>query len=147
MSSKAKAAKNTKLKRGDGGSPTENFTLIGEVRSISGPSESVETIDVTSQDSTAKEFISAGLVDGGEVTFEMNLIGSDAQQQGLRDDMVNGRLRNFKLELNDHASTPTTFSFAALVTGIEPSSELGSQYLSSVTLKISGLTTVTWAPA
>lgn len=146
MATKAKAAKNTKLKRGDGGSP-ETFTLVGEVRSISGPSESVETIDVTSQDSTAKEFISAGLVDGGEVTLEMNLIGSDAQQQGLRSDMVNGTLRNFKLELNDHATNPTTFSFSAIVTNMEPSAELGSQYSTSVTLKVSGLTTVTWAPA
>lgn len=41
----------TLLKVGDGASPTEAFTAIAEVKSISGPSMSMETIDATHMES------------------------------------------------------------------------------------------------
>lgn len=146
MVSKAKASKGTLIKRGDGGG-SEVFTTIGEVMQFSGPSESVDQIDVTSFDSVAKEFISTGLPDAGEVKFDVNFIGGDAQQQGLRTDMRAGTLRNFKVILNDHVSTPTTFSFAAIVKSFEgPSAGVGEQYKMSISLKVSGLPTVTYAP-
>ena len=147
MATKAKASKGTLLKRGDGGG-TEVFTTIGEVLSFNGPSESVTDINVTSFDSTAKEYISDGLVDGGEVTFDVNFVGSNTEQQGLRTDIRAGTLRNFELVLNDHASSPTTFEFSAVVKSLEgPFAGQSEQYKMSVTLKVSGLPTVTYAPA
>lgn len=147
MASKAKATKGTKIQRGDGAA-TEVFTTIGEVTNFSGPGEQVDTIDVTSFDSQGKEFISSGLPDSGEVTFDMHFVGSDEQLQGLRSDLRSGTLRNFKVVLNDHPTSPTTFAFSAFVTNFNgPSGGVGEAYKASITLKVSGLPTVTYAPA
>lgn len=145
MTTAAKAAKGTLIQRGDGGG-TEVFTTIGEVTNFSGPGEAIDTIDVTSFDSTGKEFISSGLPDNGEVTFDVNFVGSNAQQQGLRTDLRAGTLRNFKVVLNDHASVKTTFAFAAVVQSlVGPTAGVADAYKMSITLKVSGLATITYA--
>ena len=64
MTSKATSTKGLKLQRGDGAT-SEAFTTIGEVTNIKGPSEKVDSLEVTSFDSTGKEYIS-GLTDAGE---------------------------------------------------------------------------------
>lgn len=147
MASKAKATKGTKCQRGDGGAP-ETFTTIGEVLSFAGPSGEVSEINVTSFDSTAKEFISDGLPDGGEFSMEMNFVGGDAQQQALRADIAAGTLKNFKLILNDNTVTPTTISFTALVKKFDgpKGGGVSEQYKASVSLRVSGLPTFTYAP-
>src|SRR6185369_2297065 len=141
MTTNAKSTKNVKLQRGDGAG-SESFTTIAELTTFKGPGEKAPQIDVTSFDSTAREFI-AGLTDNGELTFDLNFVGSDAQQQGLRTDSRAGTLRNFKLNLNDHVSDPTIASFAAIVT-MPP--ELGGgvdqAVKGSCSLRISG--TVSW---
>lgn len=143
---KAKASKGTKLQRGDGGG-TETFTDIGDILSFSGPGESADVIEVTSLDDTSKEFISSGIVDAGEVTFELNFAGSATTQQNLRADLRAGVLRNFKVLLNDHATNPTTFAFSAFVVKFDgPSAGVGEQYKGSVTLRTSGLPSITYAP-
>ncbi len=55
---------------------------LDEVISISGPSGSVDALDVTSHDSSNefREYI-AGLRDGGEVGFEMNFVSTDTLGQ------------------------------------------------------------------
>lgn len=145
MTTKAKTGRGVRLQRGDGGG-TEVFTTIGEVKNWSGPSESVSDIEATSMDSTAKEFI-ADLAEPGEVTATVNFVGSDAQQQGLRTDLRAGTLRNFKLIFNDHATTPTTAVFSALVTGLDGPSGSSSEIVSmDITLKVSGSATWTYSP-
>jgi len=146
MTTKAKSSKGIKLQRGDGGG-SEVFTTIGEVTNIKGPSEKAPQLDATSFDSTGMEFI-AGLSDSGELTFDVNFVGSDAQQQGLRTDLRAGTLRNFKLILNDHATTPTTIAFAAIVTAApEIAAGVNQVVKGSCSLKVSGLPTWTYAPA
>lgn len=146
MATKAKSTRGVMLQRGDGGG-SEVFTTIGEVTNIKGPSEKASQLDATSFDSTAMEYI-AGLSDAGEITIDMNFVGSDAQQQGLRTDLRNGTLRNFKLKLNDHATTPTTVTFAAIVTAApELSGSVNQVMKASATLRISGSATWSYAPA
>jgi len=55
---------------------------LDELTSISGPSQSLDTIDVTSHDSTSafKEFVN-GLLDGGEISFEGNFVSGDSDGQ------------------------------------------------------------------
>ncbi|HEY1089316.1 MAG TPA: phage tail tube protein [Archangium sp.] len=143
---KAKSSKGIQLQRGDGGG-SEVFTTIAEVTNITGPTENAGELDATSFDSTGMEFI-GGLPDAGEVTFEVNFVGSNAQQQGLRTDSRAGTLRNFKLVLPDHATDPTTVAFSALVTKPpELSAAVNGVIKGSCTLKISGLPTWTYAPA
>ncbi len=145
MATKAKAAKGTMLKRGDGGG-SETFTTIGEVKSFHGPNRTAPAIAASSFDSTADEVI-AGLPNSGEVSFEMNWVGSNGQQQGLETDRTNGTLRNFQIVLNDHASSPSTFAFSALVTALDiAGDDPNSAYKSSCTLTISGAPTITYAP-
>lgn len=146
MATKAKSTKGLRLQRGDGGG-SEVFTTIGEVTNIKGPSEKAPQLDATSFDSTSMEFI-AGLADGGEVTFDVNFVASDAQQQGLRTDLRAGTVRNFKLIVNDHATTPTTITFAAIVTAApEISGSVNQVIKSSCSLKVSGTATWSYAPA
>ena len=143
---KAKPTKNTLIQRGDGGGP-ETFTTIGEVMSFSSPQVSVDEIEVTNFDSTAKEFISSGLAAGGELTIEMNFVGSDAQQQGLRTDCYAGTTRNFKFVMNDHATTKSNVTFAAFVKNIDgPKGSVGEAYKTTVTLKVTGAPTWAYAP-
>lgn len=125
----------TLLQRGDGGGP-EVFTTIAEVLSITGPTETRETIDVTNMDSAGnrREKISA-LIDSGSVSFDMNFTGADAEQNGLKTDMDNGTLRNFKIIM---PGAVRTFDFAALVTEISKNFPVDSQITASVTLEISG---------
>src|SRR5687767_6528523 len=116
MATKAIGTAGTKLLRGDGAGP-EVFTVIAEIISFSGPTESAKQIDVTSMDSTAREYI-AGLRDSGEISFDCNLVTSSATQQGLREDMDDRVQRNFRLILMDNTveADRTTVNFTAVVT-------------------------------
>jgi hypothetical protein len=139
MTTKAKASKGTVLKRGS--------NAIGEVTSISGPSGTLATVDVTSHDSLSAEFV-GGMPDAGEVSFDFNFIGHDEEQQGLEEDRENVVLGTFSLILNDHATTKTTYTFSAYVTAFSLNPGGPNDKLSgSCTLKITGKATKTYAPA
>lgn len=140
----ALAAKGTLLKIGDGATPTEVFTTIAEVVNITGPGLSMDPLDVTSHSSTAgwKEFI-GGLLDAGEVSFEINYIPTDATHDataGLINDMENRTKRNFEVIFPDSGNTKWTI--AALVTGFEPGAPVDGKLTASVSLKLSGQPTL-----
>lgn len=141
MASGAISGHGTLLKRGNGATP-EVFTTIAEVASISGPALAQETIDVTSHDSTDgwREFI-GGLLDGGEVSFDVHLIPTNATHDNLWTDLSNRTLRNFQLVFPDGGAT--TWAFSALVTGFSTNEPIDSQLSASVSLKISGKPTLT----
>lgn len=145
MTTKAVSTKKLKLQIGDGGG-TEVFTTIAEVTNLKGPSEKAAQLDATSFDSDAMEFI-AGLSDNGEVAFDLNFVGSNAQQQQLRTDLRAGNKRNFKILVNDNAVTPTTVAFAAIVTQApELSGGVNAVLKGSGTLKVSGVAAWSYAP-
>jgi len=124
------------LQLGNGATPTEVFTKIPKMISISGLGETAGTIDVTTWDSTAKEYI-LGLADGQDVTIEANRILSNTTQEALIADVVARKVRNFKLTMTDGAATET-FSFALALTSwnITPNHE--DKHTLSVNGKISG---------
>jgi predicted secreted protein len=131
------------LKIGDGGT-SETFTTIAEVTDISGPKFSADTTEVTSYSSTAawKERIPT-LIDAGEVSFKINFIPTNAthsQTAGLLKDFKGRLKRNFQLLFSD--TSPTTWSFAAYVTGFEVSEPLDGQLAADVTLSITGAPTL-----
>lgn len=139
--SSALAAKGTLLKVGDGAG-SETFTTIAEVLSIGGPSISQEALDVTNHSSTSgwKEYV-GGLNDGGEVTFEVNYLPTNATHNataGVLNDLENRTLRNFQLVFPGS----TTWSFAALVTKFEPSAPVDGVLRASISLKLSGVPTL-----
>lgn len=137
MSSSALESQGMTIKRGDGASP-EVFTIIPEVRSITGPDGSATEIDVTDLSSSAKEF-RMGLQDNGSITLDMMYIPANTVHAGLRTDRQNRTLRNFQLLFTD--SPATTWSFSAYVQGFSVTNEVDSTTNASITLRISGTIT------
>ena len=132
--SKAISGVGTAFKRSNMAS-TPAFTSIAEVNSISGPSMSRDTIDVTSLDSTGgyREFI-AGFRDAG--TIQLNVNFTIAGYNSLKDDFESDSARDYQIVLPDAGAT--TFEFAALVTEIPLEIPMDDKITMSVTLKITG---------
>jgi predicted secreted protein len=109
--SQAIFAKGSQLMVGDGVTPTEGFTPIPEVRSISGPTMSAEQIDVTSHDTPGgfRDKIQ-GLKDWGVLNCEMLWVPSDPNHLQLFDDYVAGTVRHYKLTVPDAVATTLNFS-------------------------------------
>ena len=142
MTTNAKIATGCHLMVGAGDSP-ETFTTIAEVVDIDGPKISAKTEDATHLLSTAREFI-GGLPDGGEVALTLNWLTKDSKQQQLFSDVTSGIKRDYKIVMND-GTTASTLAFAAIVTDYSAKISTGSKLTSSVTLKVSGPVTPTWA--
>lgn len=128
------------VKRGDGGG-SEVFTAIAEVYGFAGlgGAASAET-DVTTFESLAKEFL-LGLPDEGEITLNLFLLPSNAQQEGLWTDRANQTLRNFQIHLTD--SPATVFSFAAYVKSFNIGGQRDGAVTADIALRVSGA--VTWS--
>lgn len=138
--SSATSAMGCSIAAGDGAS-SESFTDIAEVTDISGPSESVEVIDVThlGSASSRREYIS-GAIDSGEVTISGNYLPATAAQTVLRTNMNARTENNYQITFTDTGST--TWTFAARVTAHEVTMSEGDAVSFSATLKISGAITV-----
>ncbi|MFA5160920.1 MAG: phage tail tube protein [Elusimicrobiales bacterium] len=130
----------TKLKMGDGASP-EVFSDIAAVSKVGGPGVSLDTIDVTADDSPGgyKEY-AAGLLDAGEIKLELNFLPANASQTGLLTALTSRAAKHFKLVFPDTANT--TWSFSAFVTNFEPDAPVDGKLAASVTLKITGQPTL-----
>jgi predicted secreted protein len=118
--SQAIFAKGSQLKVGNGATPTEVFTTIPEIRTISGPSMSAEQIDVTSHDTPGgfRDKIQ-GLKDWGVLTCEVLWVPNNVQHLQLFDDYVAGTVRHYKLTVPD--ANQTTLNFSAFI-GNNPTS-------------------------
>jgi predicted secreted protein len=132
----------TLIKRGDGGGP-ETFTTIAAVKSISGPSMKLDTIDITTLDSTGYRQFIATMKTGGQVQLDMLFLPADATQSysaGVILDFHNRTLRNFKIVFSDGAAT--TWTFPAYVTDVAPDASVDAALGLKVTLQISGAPTL-----
>jgi len=142
MTTGALAAYGVLLKIGDGAT-SEVFTTIAEVKDIDGPELELEAKEVTSHDSGGwREYIGT-LLTGGEVSFDLNFIPTNATHSyssGLIDDMVSRTRRNFKLVFSDTGAT--TWQFAALVTGFKTAAAVEDELAAEVTLQITGQPTL-----
>jgi len=142
MTTGALAAYGVLLKIGNG-TTSETFTTIAEVRDIEGPELELEAKEVTSHDSGGwREYIGT-LLTGGEVSFDLNFIPTNATQgytSGLIEDMIGRTKRNFQLIFSDTGAT--TWEFTALVTGFKPSAAVEDELAAEVTLQITGAPTL-----
>jgi len=118
----------------------QNSTPIAELTTISGPTMSVDTVDVTSHDSVYnaggyKEFL-PGLLDGGEVTIEGNLLPGDPGQYALLTSLQNRLVDDYTIEFP--AAMATSWSFSALVTAFSTDEAYSAKASFKATLKVSG---------
>lgn len=140
MASSAISAFGTLLALGDGATPTENFATVAELRTISGPSLSADAIDVTTHNTPTpfRRFIS-GLLDGGEVNFDINFIPQDPSHSygaGILKDMTDRTIRNIRITFPDSGSTQ--WIIPVIFTGFEMSSDPADVLMASVTAKVAG---------
>jgi hypothetical protein len=145
------AAYNTLLQISTGG---ETYTDVAEVNSISGPSLSADAVEITHHGSGEssdawREFV-VGLLDGGEVSIDVNFLPTDSTQAdnaagSIIYAMVERTIYYYKIIWSDDDSTE--WSFQALVTGFEPDAPVDGKLGASITFKVTGSVTVPTAPA
>lgn len=148
MTTKAKSTKGTTISIGNDDGPPETFDEIAEVTNYQAPGVTVQEIEVTHLKSTSVERI-AGLADGDSVTFDVNFIASDTQQQELFTLATAGTKRNFEVNLHDDDTTPTKFTFPAIITSLPgPSGGVNEAVkITGITLRVAGDVTRQFAPA
>jgi len=114
---------------------SSKFVNLTEITSISGPSKSRDTIDVTSLDSTDgyREFIT-GFRDAGTVQLNMNF--TRASFDLMNDDFEDDDAKNYEIVLPDAENT--SFEFEAFVTEVPLEIPTDDKITLSVTLKITG---------
>ncbi|MDG9705544.1 phage tail tube protein [Streptomyces sp. DH37] len=127
------------LQRSDMVEASPTFTAIGNVTSVSGPEIERETYDVTSHDSPDKwrEFV-GGLVDGGEVTLEINY--DPSQHDTLIDDFADTEPRDYKLVFPQSLGT---WDLTLLLTGFSPEAPVDDKLTAELTFKVTGKPTIT----
>lgn len=114
-----------------------SFDDVAQVRDISGPSLSSETVDVTSHDSTGgyREHL-ATLKDGGEISidalFDPALSGHTDVLGDLGGDPVLYRI------VWPNTGTNTIWECSSIVTGFEPTAPYEGELAVSVSLKVTG---------
>lgn len=113
---------------------------VGEIKSFNGPGGQSSDIDITTLESTAKEFLQ-GLQDEGEFSFSANLHPSDVGQTFCRNARSAQLTRGFEVILAD--TDTTTFTFDGNVKGFSVAGAVDDVVKADVTIKISG--PVTWA--
>jgi predicted secreted protein len=136
----------TILAYGDG-ETVETFTKIGQMKDISGPNMSRDTIDVTNHDSPGgyREFL-ASIRDGGEITFAVEYDPGDETH-----DQDTGLLYLFGLDVrtNFQLIFPVEsdngywgYTFSGLVTGFSPKEPVDGSITADITIKVGGAVTL-----
>lgn len=135
--SNAFAGVGTKFRRWDGAT----WADIAEVNSISGPTMTRETIDVTSLDSTGgyREFI-GGFRDGGTVQLSMNFTA--ATYTIMKGDFDSADDVNYEILLEDTPTSHISIEFTGVVTECPVEITPDDKVTSTVTIKVSGEVTL-----
>ncbi len=142
MATQAVTAHGTLLKVGDGAVP-EVFVTIAEVLDISGPGTTLNTEDATNHDSGGWREPVPTLLEGGEVTFDINYYHGTTQTS-MRQDMEARTRRTYQMVL---PTTPIeTLKFNGYVTNFEYSAPVEGILRASCTIMVTGPITSTTAP-
>ena len=134
--SNAIAGIGTQFRRWDpNASSSGAWEKIAEINSISGPSKSRETIDVTSLDSTDgyRQFIGS-FRDAGTVTLNMNF--TRATYEIMNNDFESEEHQNYEIVLPDEETT--SLEFEGLVTELPLEVAADDKTTADVTIKVSG---------
>ena len=135
MSSNAISGVGTQFRRWDASSSEGGWVKLAEIKSISGPGKSRETIDVTSLDSVDgyREFI-ASIRDGGTVSFVMNF--TREAYELMNNDFEDDVRQIYQIALPD--DDKTALEFEGLVTELPLNIVVDDAITCDITIKISG---------
>lgn len=118
------------------------LTTVAQVRTIGGPSMTLDTEDVTTHDSTdAWEEVVATIKRSGEISLEIIYDPADDTHDatggnGLLTRQDTRLLSDFSIVFPDSGST--TWNFDGYVTGFEPDAPVDGALAATVTLKLTG---------
>ena len=134
--SNAITGKGTIFNRWDG----SQWVPIAEINSISGPTMSRETVDVTTLGSAGgyREFIGS-LRDGGDVSLNMNFTA--ATYALMKADFEDDTVQQYQIVLPDTANT--TLELDGIVTEMPLDIPLDDKVTCDITIKVSGETDLT----
>ena len=119
----------------------DTFDAIGGIDSVGAAEEKRDQVDVTTLDSTEREFIN-GIKDTPEISFELKYNASDAGQASAAAAFDSGQLRNFRIV---YTSTPAkTAKFTGVVTEKPNPNVGGFGDALSATLTVQRRGAVTW---
>jgi predicted secreted protein len=118
----------------------ETLAAVAYIQSLGGPGLSLDTEDVTTHDSTsAWEEVVATILRSGElsldIVYDPNANSHDGTDGGLVEMLANGNPVGFSIVFPGSV----TWSFAACVTGFEPSSPHDGALTAAVKLKLTGV--------
>ncbi len=137
--SKALSAFGTLVKVGDG-ETTEVFATIAELKSVSGPTMSADVLETTTHNTpTPFKRYTSGLIDGGEISLELNFNPSEPSHgatAGIVYLMVNRIMRNWQICFPDDANT--VWQCPVIVTSFEVNADPADLLMASVTGKVAG---------
>ena len=113
---------------------------IAELTNISGPSWSVDTIDVSSHDSADahREYV-AGLIDAGEVSIEGN-VTTNAEFKALLDLLVSRTEDSFTIKYP--TGTVNDLDFDGVMTALNPGAPHDGKLGFNASIKVSGKVTL-----
>ena len=122
-----------------------SYTTIGHVKDVTGPNISRGTIDITDHDSTDgfREFF-GGLVDGGEVTFQIGLDHEAAAHSGLWASFSSSTEVPWAWLITFNVFSGTyTWAFDGFLTALSPGAPMEGQNVWDLTVKVTGKPTLT----
>ena len=137
MTTAAKRTFGNELWMGPGGG---TLVKIPELRSVTPPKGSRDTIDATTHDSPegAMEFIASGVYDPGTLNFSINHIAGSTADDSLAAAFGDADLRDFKVVLKG-ASTTEEYTFSGFVTTYGPDDQpTNGLQTASGTIRVSG---------
>ena len=122
-----------------------NHATIAEVRDINGVKAKAKVVETTSH-STSTPWVTRQptLLDGGQVTFDINLNLADSSHStaaGLRYVFKNRQKRNFKIVYTSDMGSQFD-QFDGYITGLDMKAAVDNIYMTSVTIDITGTVTL-----
>lgn len=111
-----------------------NSVVIAQVRDISGPAMAEDAVDVTTRENNSRVY-TAGLRDGGELTFDVIYDPDLATHTTLLNALLNGSVGWAELQTVDVANLYDGFRFQAMVSAITPEMPLEDALGASITLR------------
>jgi hypothetical protein len=122
-----------------------NYTQVGKVRSINGPSRTRDAVDDTDMEDTNDdhEHQIPGLKNGGEVSLVVTFRPDDATlgpNTGLEKDFEDGTETNWRVEWPQFAGTPRQ-TFPGFLTAYEVVTATKELITAAIKLKVTGKVT------
>lgn len=111
-----------------------NSVVIAQVRDISGPAMVEDAVDITTRENSSRVY-TAGLRDGGELTFDVIYDPNLATHSTLLNALLNGSVGSAELQTVDVANLYDGFRFLAMVSAMTPEMPLEDALGASITLR------------